>query len=85
MTMASDHLPRLTLRGRGIDTLRLAKSGSLPDEQPSAHDDLVFAHEQLNAPQFGMRYAKKDIGYSGGRTPGFQVETRRRFRSNKSG
>ena len=51
MTMASDHLPRLTLRGRGLDTLRLAKSSSLP-------------HEQLNAPQFGMRYAKKDIGYS---------------------
>lgn len=91
MAMSPGDLPRLTLRGRGADTLkppkprfRLNRSSSAPDNQHPAYDELVSAHEELNAPQFGRRFAKADGELAGMASRKFRVETRPRSRANGS-
>jgi hypothetical protein len=78
--MSSCDLPRLTLRGRGVGTGSLAKPGSGPDVQPAAHDELVLAHEQLHAPQFGLKFSKAGDRLKGVHSGVFRVEMRPRSR-----
>ena len=82
--MAFDDLPRLSLRGRTGRMPPVAGPMCTPGKRSSAHDELVRAHEELCAPQFGMKFTRSD-GRPGGGSPArsFRIETRPRRRGGQ--
>jgi hypothetical protein len=82
--MAFDDLPRLGLRGRTGRTPPVAGPILTPRKRSSAHDELVRAHEELCAPQFGMKFTRSAGGPGGGGPArSFRVETRLRRRGGQ--
>ncbi len=89
MTPSRGKPPKLTLKGREAETLKLRNADSKRADEPPAgqqhraYTELVLAHEKLNAPQFGRKFTRIDDGRDGAPSGGFRVVMRPRPRGQR--